>query len=38
MILLLASYMGDDVKEDEVGKPCGRQWAEERGALLGYGG
>jgi len=37
MILLLASYQGDDVMEDEVGKPCGMQGAEER-CLLGYGG
>jgi len=35
MILLLANYLADDM-EDEVGKPCGMQWAEER-CLLGYG-
>jgi len=37
MILLLANYLGDDVKEDEVGKSCGMHWAEER-CLLGSGG
>jgi len=37
VILLLAIYLVDDVKEDEVANPCGMQSAEER-CLLGSGG
>jgi hypothetical protein len=37
VILLLANYLGDYIKENEVGRPCGMQWGEER-CMLGSGG
>jgi hypothetical protein len=37
MIVLLASYLGDEIKENEVGSVCGIHEREEQ-CILGFGG
>jgi hypothetical protein len=37
MILLLVNCLVDEIKKDEVGRPCNMHWGEER-CVLGSGG